>query len=154
MIVGSPSELGELSDVLHDAVFLPEDVRWDSEQGTLEVHLWRECEELRSESIARFLPLIRRRRFRRARCMLRCSNVVQADVAETSPIGYHSLVAIQHCIVNGLHQLRFESEGAMAISCTSNKLEVECADTGEFSDEQFGYVTLGLKKGTKKSQSE
>ena len=152
MIVKSGSELAELSDALHDAVFLRDDVRWDAEQGVLELYLWRECEELRSEPVVWFLPFIRRRRFRRARCLLSCSNLIEADVAESDEIGHHSLVAIRHRIVHGLHQLTFESEGAITISCTGNQLEIECADTGEFSDQQFGYLTLGLGGVRKEEQ--
>jgi len=142
--IRNASNISQLADAVHDAVFRVEDVLWDSGRNMFQLTMWRECEEIPSKPLLRIIPFIHKKRFRRVRCIMTWQGVVEASVRESSSIDHHCLTGITYSLLqNGFHSIRFQTEGAIELHLVANEFYCTCEDTGEFTDEQFGFVTLG-----------
>ena len=153
MNTGSHMEVQDVGDLsvlgahLHDAVFGRTDLDWDRDKRVVTLHLWREGSEMKSKRLIRFLPFITSRRFKRVRCALRLYDVTDVIVSEKAALDHHCVTGFAHAFVDGRHRITVGTAGTMALCIVVEQLAGECKDTGDVTEEQFGFTTLGFGGG-------
>lgn len=144
--IGTTSELERLADYLHDAVFKAEDVVWSRSEGEVSIRFWREGDELPSRRVFSLLPFVHTRRFQRAECIVQWRNVRQLICQARDRLNYHCLTDVRTSVVDAVHKIEFLTEGAMELYLLADDVDGRCYDTGEVTENQFGFTTIGLGK--------
>ncbi len=128
LIVDGPEGLREANDLLHDALFRFEDVRYDNHQGLLSLVLWRPVFELSRRR--RVIPFLYRVDAPAVRCCLKVFSVKRALV-HRSDQSYRG-----HSLLNEIRydprreRLYFSIMGPLKIELAVTDLRAELRDMG------------------------
>ena len=142
--VRTPDDLEHLGDCLHDAVFEAQSVIWSQDEREVRMRFWREAGETPSRALSWLLPFVRWRRFRRVECVVRWWSVRQLVSRERDRLDYHCVTEVRGSTVDGVQKIEFVTEGTMDLYLVVDELDGECHDTGEVTENQFGFGTLAL----------
>ena len=143
--ITDPTSLATVSDLLHDAIFLHEDVVFDEEHGVFRILFWRELSEVTRER--RVFPLVTRVESPWVRSELNVRHVsgVHIRVTDRTYTG-------EYCLVDMVYDqpkdvIRFKVMGPLDMTITVDGLNGTLCDIGE--ETWDGPSILRLRLGSK-----
>jgi len=143
LAIHDESTLGEAACLLHDAVFSPSSWSHDEGNRCFHLRLWRLVPgEYKREKV--FL-CIHRVSFKRAACDLTIRRVTRASLHVRDRLDHYSLFGIRY--IRDRDLLVFDTEGAVNLEISIERLDCRLSDTGETTWRQFGYSFLGIGIG-------
>src|SRR2546429_4450252 len=110
--IENEGSLQRASDILHDAVFSQEWLRFNQEERRFEIRLWRE--ESAVTRADRVLFVLRRTKVLRCQCVLTLFHVESTEIKTLDRLDHYNLFGLDYERRSRL--LRFSTEGAIAIT--------------------------------------
>jgi len=147
LVIHDEPTLNEASGVLHDAVFSEESCTYDEKNRCFCLRLWREMPEV--YRLERLFLFLNRVSFKRSACQLIVRQVNQVTLRVSDKLDWHSLFCLRYYRDRRL--LVFQTEGAITLELSVEKLDCQLTDTGETDWKQYGYSFISFGR-TRRSQ--